>query len=219
MTQNLTRGGLQAAKIVNLKTNEEVLCMFNPFEYTIAKQNSYQRGNQTGQDAPNVTFQQGGPRTLQLTLYFDTLAAGTSVMTHTDKLAKMMNIEPSTVNAQSNKGTPPEVKFVWGALTFKAVITSMTQRFTLFTPDGKPVRANVQVSFQELLPEQSVQAQDDTAQPAGTQGQTTTVTQGDRPDNVAAANGGDPNNMRNTMDANNVDDPLRMRNGTQMRPG
>ena len=66
---NLTKGGLAPATLTNLDTNEIVNFMFNPFEYTLSKRNTWQDKPLTGQNLPYINFQQGGAITLKLTLH------------------------------------------------------------------------------------------------------------------------------------------------------
>src|SRR5262245_23799716 len=50
---------------------------------------------------------------------------------------------------------PPPVLFVWGKLSFKAIIEKLSRKITLFQPEGTPARATLTVSFKEYktLPE------------------------------------------------------------------
>ena len=101
MGMNLTRGGLAPAKLTNLVSGAEVRCMFNPFEYTLTKQNSWENNPVIGQNVPEVVFQQGGAQSLRLTLHFDSLPQGDDVRKYTDPLWKMMMIDPSKRNERS----------------------------------------------------------------------------------------------------------------------
>ena len=40
--------------------------------------------------------------------------------------------------------------FTWVSLTFTCVLAEATQRFVMFLPDGTPVRARLQVTFDEF---------------------------------------------------------------------
>lgn len=217
MTQNLTRGGLAAAKMINLSNNEEVLCMFNPFEYSIAKQNSWQQAAEIARDAPRVTFQRGGTMSLTLQLHFDTLAENKDVRDTTNKLWKMMMVDESTEHAASGKSAPPEVAFSWGRLYFKAVITNMTQKFSLFTAEGTPVRALVNVTLMQMFPDNEFPEQPGGAASAQSVVQAVTVTEGDHIDNIAAETG-DPSDWRALAEQNNVDNPLNIVPGQQLTP-
>jgi hypothetical protein len=57
------------------------------------------------------------------------------------------NLCSRTNRSNSDKKEPPRVAFHWGVFRFAAVITNMTQKFTLFMKDGTPVRAKVDITF------------------------------------------------------------------------
>lgn len=212
-----TRGGLKPATIVNLSTNEEVRCMFNPHEYTLTKSNSWEAKPVRGKNVPKVTFKQGGAQSLKLTLHFDTLAEGADVRDLTDPLWKMMLVDESSQNPRSGKSAPPQVAFRWGKLSFEAVIKTLSQKFTLFIDDGKPVRCTVDITLDQLIDVDDYQPQDPSSEGAGQTEQLVTVIEGDRMDNVASSSTGDPGSYRDIAEANNVDDPLKVKPGQQLR--
>ena len=210
---NLTRGGLSPAKIINLSTQDEVPCMFNPFEYTISKQNSWERESTKGKNVPKHNFQKGEAKILSLTLHFDSLAEKRDVRDYTYKLWEMMLIDTQSIDDTTGKGAPPAVAFEWGRLYFEAIITSMKEKFSLFLSDGTPVRSTVDVTLEQHT--------DDTVYEPQMQGQgagqgapqTTTATEGDRVDNIASANNTD---QRTIAEQNNVDDPMNIPPGTTL---
>jgi hypothetical protein len=73
-----TRGGLEPARIVKVDDSgnpvegEAVDFMFNPFEFTITKANTWTENKRDGKNVPEVTFSHGGAATVSLTLHFDT---------------------------------------------------------------------------------------------------------------------------------------------------
>ena len=46
---------------------------------------------------------------------------------------------------------PRKVLLVWGRLSFPCVLTSLSVRYTLFSPDGSPLRAIASCAFAEAL--------------------------------------------------------------------
>ncbi len=123
--------------------------MFNPPEYTIAKGAQIAEIAIPGIDAPILQFVRGQTRTLALELFFDTTRIGSSltkvvdVRLLTDIVAELGRIQPNT-------HAPPRVRFIWGlGLSFRAIVDSVQQKFTLFNPAGIPVRATMTVSFKE----------------------------------------------------------------------
>src|ERR1051325_5208667 len=209
---NLTKGGLAPSTLTNLETNEIVNFMFNPFEYTLTKRNTWQDKPVTGQNVPYINFQQGGAITLKLVLHFDSQATGKDVRTFTDKLWKMVLINESKVDAKTGKGQPPAVVFDWGKLHFKAVITSLSQNFTLFTETGIPLRCSVDVDLQQYIDEPGEMG---TAQAGGSTSASapTTAVQGQRLDNMTK----NPNDQRKVAEKNNINNPLKVPAGTKLK--
>jgi hypothetical protein len=121
-------------------------------------------------------------------------------------------VDDSTRHSQSDKATPPEVAFEWGRLYFKAALTNMTQKFTLFDDQGTPLRCEVDLTLEQMIdiddygPQSPVAAAATQAAP-----KVATTTSADRPDTV-----GGPEAMRSVAEANNIDNPLRVPPGTNM---
>src|SRR5215510_16153468 len=93
-------------------------------------------------------------QTLEMELFLDTYEehregsrsmnqAGDDVRTQVRRVTDLMNIDP-TIHA------PPVLMFTWGSLSFTCVLARASQRYTMFRPDGIPVRAKLQVTFTEF---------------------------------------------------------------------
>jgi hypothetical protein len=210
-----TKGSLKPAIIENLSTNDKVYCMFNPHEYTLTKQNQWEAGQTKGLNVPKVKFKQGGAESLKLQLFFDTYAAGTDVRQHTDLLWKMMMVADDKKNQKNNKSEPPRVAFHWGSFFFRAVITNITQRFTLFDKDGVPLRTTVDVTFQQVEDPEEHPRQNPTSG-GGAPRKTYVVEPEDRLDLIADKVYGDPTQWRLIARENRLLDPLRLRDGQQL---
>ena len=122
---------------------------FNPTEYTLAKGAQIAEIAIPGIDAPILQFVRGHTQTLTMELFFDTTQIGMGeapvldVRTLTEPVYQLVQI-------QSNTHAPPRIRFVWGAgLSFRAIVDSVQQKFTLFNPLGIPLRATLTVSFKE----------------------------------------------------------------------
>jgi nucleoid-associated protein YgaU len=210
-----TRGGLEPAVIVNKDTNDTVRCMFNPHEYTLTKQNRWERGQTKGKNVPRIKFSQGGSQTLKLQLFFDTYAEGTDVRTHTDPLWQMMMVNSDKTNPRSNKSEPPPVSFQWGGLVFDAVITNMSQKFTLFFKDGTPARTTVDITLEQLADDQDFARQNPTSG-GGEAPRTRLVKAGERLDLIAYDEYEDATEWRRIAQANALTHPLRLRPGQRL---
>ncbi len=217
-----TRSSLQAARIFEVDDAGEekgggihVACMFNPYEYTVSKTNTYREENQNRSDVPSFEFQKAGPQTLKLSLLFDTYEAGEDVSLETNKLWKLMESKTRREGNQDRKVPPPEVAFEWGVFRFVAVITNMTQKFTLFLADGTPVRAKVEVTFTQHKDLNDYPAQNPTSG-GGDIERTWRVIAGDRLDLIAYKVYGDATRWRIIADYNGVQDPLDLNVGQHL---
>jgi hypothetical protein len=214
-----TRGDLVTALIYEAdekgnKIGFEVPCMFNPFEYTVSKTNNYAEDPKNKSDAPHMDFKKAGAQTLKLTLTFDTYEKDEDVSKTTNKLWKLMEpTKPKKGNPK--KKEPPYAAFEWGVFRFAAVVTNMTQKFTLFTKSGTPVRAKVDITFTQHNDLNDYPGQNPTSG-GGPIMQTWNVTRGDRLDTIAASVYGDATKWQLIAEYNNIDNPLALITGEQI---
>jgi len=143
---------LEKAKITNTVTGTSIDVLFNPEEYTINRDNNFAQMAIPGKRGPLQQFAHGNMQTLEMELLVDSYelyegqnkAAGDDVRNLTRKITDLMNIDP-TIHA------PPVLLFTWGSLTFTCVLARASQKFIMFRPDGIPVRARLQVTFNEFI--------------------------------------------------------------------
>ncbi len=157
---------LAKALIINLDNgSKRIPCLFNPTEYTFSKQNTWVQGHTSGTDMPALEFSSGLPATLQMQLLFDTYTERKDVReAYTDAIWELMSVDPSLKDSKTQRSRPPMVRFQWGkSWSFDAVITSINQRFTLFLDDGTPVRATLDVSFQQVKDSRQLRPQNPTS--------------------------------------------------------
>jgi nucleoid-associated protein YgaU len=130
----------------------EIKVMFCPKELNISKQNNWQAANSPQTNTPKFDFKGGGAETLKLQLFFDTYVEQADVREkYTNAICDLMKIDEQSRDKKTKKGRPPTVRFQWGqSVGFNAVITNISQRFSLFLPNGTPVRAVLDVSFQQF---------------------------------------------------------------------
>lgn len=189
---------------------EKVEVMFNPAEYSLEKGNQFSSAPLPGLSNPVFSFVSGDADTLTMELFFDTYTneGGSDVRLKTDKIARLLDIDRD-IHA------PPPVKFVWGKLTFKAVIERLSQRFTMFLENGVPVRATLNVTFKEY---KTISEQLD---PKPTRSSDWTkhrvVGEGDRLSLIAAIEYEDPSVWRVIADANDIDNPRLIQPGQELR--
>ena len=191
----------------------EIWCLFNPNEYTFTKHNDWRQIESLGKNIPELKFAGGKSMTLKMQLFFDTYAIGEDVRQTTDRIWKLMLINPNLTDSKTGKGRPPKVMFHWGSTwSFKAVITDISQKFTMFRHDGIPVRATLDVTFLQADEVGVYEAQNPTTRGQAGHKQRV-INEGDTIDWIAHEEYGDCTKWRLIADTNNLDDPLKLKPG------
>lgn len=216
-----TRGSLEAAKIyeVDKKGNPtgglSISCMFNPFEYTVSKANTFNEKPGNDKDTPQAEFSKAGPQSLKLILLFDTYETKKDVSEETNNLWKFMEAKNHQDGSKNEKNEPPQVAFEWGVFKFVSFITNMTHKFTMFLPNGTPVRASVDVTFTQYTDVNDYPKQNPTSG-GETIERIWQVRAGDRVDTIAAEVYGDATQWRAIAEHNNIVNPLRLQPGQEL---
>jgi hypothetical protein len=205
---------LTKATITNLYTREKLNCLFNPTEYTVAKTNNWPAKPVVGKDVPKLDFTGGGARTMTVELMFDVFEEpNADVRQHTDKLSNMTLIDQSKKNPKTKKSRPPYVLFEWGEnWQFKAAITSLSIRFTLFRANGVPARALASLTLTEAVDENEKPGTNPTsyAEPGMKRRM---IRPRDTLAGIAYEEYGSANEWRQIALANRIDDPLSIEPG------
>ncbi|MCA9903679.1 MAG: LysM peptidoglycan-binding domain-containing protein [Anaerolineae bacterium] len=127
--------------------DQTVPVMFNPTEYSLTKGAQIAEIAIPGLDSPILQFVRGQNARLTVDLFFDTTDSGMDnnardVRDETTPFFELVRIQPKT-------HAPPRIEFVWGSLRFKAIVESINQKFTLFAPNGNPLRATLTMTMRE----------------------------------------------------------------------
>lgn len=144
---------LEKAILTNTVTGVKIPVQFNPEEYTLSREINYAQAAIPGLSAPILQFVNGNMQTLEMELFLDSYeqhktgsaivnVAQSDVRVLVNNVTGLMAIEPGT-------HAPPVVLFTWGSLAFTCVLAQCTQRYTMFLPDGTPVRARLTVRLNE----------------------------------------------------------------------
>ena len=204
---------LQKAEIYEIddygnKGAVKIPCMFNPSEYTITKTNNFGETPDGTGNSPHADITKVGAETLKLSLIFDTYEKGKDVSKDTSPLWELMKRRDD----ESNE--PKQVAFKWGVFIFTAYITNISQRFTMFTHEGVPVRAKVEVSFTHY--EKKYKKQNPTSG-GGPPERTWRTIAGDRLDLIAFTVYNDSTQWRRIAEYNHLDNPFILRPGQTLQ--
>lgn len=205
---------LKVMSDIKPKHAEEIVCMFNPTEYSLT-----QTAKVTFTNAPNKpgpTAEYGGANALKLgvTLFFDEyeLANGDITPKITRLLSWTLPMEATRKPKQSP--TSPLVAFIWGNSQiehFCGYLTSVDVKYKLFSRSGKPLRADVTIALEGANPDYELT--NPTSHATDTT-QTATVIEGQTLQTVAYIELGKPAYWRAIADLNGIDDPLRVAPGS-----
>ncbi len=208
--------GIKKAELA-IEGGETLQVMFNPASYNLSFAASYSEKRVIGLDGPIGQYIAGDSETLEMTLYFDTYQpptvanpaeGGTDVTRITRKLAALVQIKGSLHR-------PPKVTFRWGGIHFSGVIVSVRQAYTMFLPDGMPVRARVDLTFKSILDVKQSRHQSPFESPDRTK--LRTVHEGDQLWNYAWEEYGDMEQWRLIAKENGIMNPLDITPGQKIR--
>lgn len=176
--------------------------MFNPAEYNYAQSINYTNPENGQPIASDFKFD---PFTV--TLFFDTYTNEKPLdekedvrLKYTEKFAELLK---PTQDAQQTRHQPMCI-FSWGSFNIKGKIQKVDQKFSMFLPNGIPVRATVTITIlptatnkevKELLGKEACR-------------KLWTVKSGDRLDLIANQALKDPAQWRKIADANHISNPL-----------
>jgi nucleoid-associated protein YgaU len=199
---------------------QEVAVLFNPNRLTFRKTARWVRAPLPQRDSQPAQFTHGEPATLSVDLLFDTYEAGTDVRAYTRQIFGLTTIED-----HGGLHRPPLCRLVWGRYDFEDftwVLESLGQTFTLFLPDGTPVRATLACSFRQWRSDQVELKLLDKQSPDVAK--TRTLVRGETLASLAAEEYNDPALWRPIAEANGIDNPRLVQPGQvlsipPLRPG
>jgi nucleoid-associated protein YgaU len=187
----------------------------NPPEYTLTKGAQIAEIGIPGLDSPLLQFIRGTNEQITLKLFFDTTQERTDVREKTQKFYQLVKIN-------SDLHAPPICKLTWGKSMgglvgkstgtegtqenkFRGIVSNITQRFLLFSPDGIPLRAEMDLTFKEFktigqqLRELKLKSADHT--------KLRTVRRGDTLSGIASEEYDDSGKWREIASANEIANP------------
>ncbi|MCY1236175.1 hypothetical protein D9M68_376740 [compost metagenome] len=202
---------------------------FNPTELQFDKQVQLAEIGIPGLDAPLQQFVRGNAEKLTLELFCDSTDKGMgigaqSVTKETDKYYQLVKLIPAL-------HAPPVVTFIWNdqfpgnelgkawggsqrRTSFTGVAESVRSRFTLFSPEGIPLRATVNLVLREWRPIEQQLGKQNPSSPDRShahvlqRGETLTAVAGDYYERAGE--------WRAIADENSIEDPRRLAAGLRL---
>lgn len=189
--------------------------LFNPKEYSISKAAQAPRQstpNAEGSGTPQFTGPD--PQSMSVELFLDATeeGQGARVVEYVDFL--MESCSATRPSKDARQPSLPIVIFGWGSTTsFPAFVKQVQVKYTLFKPDGTPIRATCSVTLEEVPDPQRRQ---NPTSGGDTAHRTHTVVAGETLASVAWDTYRDPTLWRALAERNGVDDPMRLAHGMRL---
>jgi len=181
--------------------------MFNPPKYQLQKTNQFAEIGIPGLGSSVLQFVSGSSQSLNMELFFDTTDTGVDVRLFTGLVMNLVDVDSET-------HAPPRLLFVWGTLIFPCVIESVSQSFDYFNAIGMPLRATLTVTLKEYITVSDVLSSIPLL--SSDKVKHHTVIEGDTIQSIAAKEYEDPKKWRAIAEANDIDDPLGIKPGTEL---
>lgn len=138
------------------KVGEPFTVWINPASYTHRTQISYNDRQAQGSGGPSPEFNRVAQEEVSFELVFDATgvippAQGQSYANGVADAIAQFTTLAVTLNGAIH--SPNYLILAWAQLQFQCVLTSMNATYTLFRPDGTPLRAKVAVTFESFSSE------------------------------------------------------------------
>ncbi len=137
---------------VTVRQGEKLEVMINPASYSLQKTISYNSGKAIGQMGVGQDFSAVDPEKVSFDLVFDGTGVVDSGQTEVKDLVSQLN--DIVYLYDGNKHEPNHVRLLWGSLIFFGRLETMSLEYTLFKPNGEPLRAKVKLAFKGFMSKQ-----------------------------------------------------------------
>jgi nucleoid-associated protein YgaU len=224
---DLTPPTFEKAQIVKLKDDgtddgDAHVCMYNPENLQFTRSPAFEDKEVSGEENSQKHRKGGGKATLTVKLLYDTtrtmkkatdgvdVTKGDDVRKYIDFLYQLLKEK-----TDSTTGKQPYCSFRWGKKLYivKGFLTNLSVTYTLFAPNGTPLRADVNTTFEE---QSSLSKLDEVKQNPTSRSEarkTWVVREGERLDYIAYQEYKNPAHWRHIAITNRIEDPFSLRPG------
>lgn len=185
---------------------------YNPSSLSISKSVEWRGFSVSGEDKQKKQFASGNAKTLTLSsVLFDTSMLGeknvfTNFIAHLEQMTLVQEYEGDGIR-------PPILTISWGDgnYFFESVLTKLDYDFTMFSKKGTPIRANVNLTFEEIETESTKK---NTVSAQSTK--TYIVKSNDTLQGIAKSQLGSEAKWKIIAVANGIDNPMELSTGTSL---
>lgn len=138
--------------IIGMEINVELIAQYNPKEVQFDKSAEWTPHKTTKNNSADLEYSSSPARTLSMELLFDGYEEDEDVSeTYVAKLMQLINVMDP--DGDELRKRPSIIQVVWphkGETKFQGVLQSVSTKYTMFNPDGKPVRATCSIKVLEV---------------------------------------------------------------------
>jgi hypothetical protein len=151
-----------------------VTAQYNPKELSIAKNVPWQKHQKGNTDGLQYEFTGAEGRTMSLDMLFDGVEEDASIADPVSVLETLAKVRDAT-SSDPEMRRPHHCVVVWGTVMgddqrFQCVITQITAKYTMFSADGRPLRATVTLQLQEATRVSMASSSDDSSSSSSSSG-------------------------------------------------
>jgi Contractile injection system tube protein/LysM domain len=192
----------------------EIVCMFNPTEYTLTQSVSVSRNTTPATAGGTPEFGGASPMSLSMSLFFDDFASAKGDVT--PKITTLLSwTKPTKKSRDAGRPCAPLVAFKWGGNpqldSFRGFLTKVNVTYSIFRKDGTPVQAKVEIGIEGQ--HETTPGTNPTSHAVNSR-RTHTMIEGDTLQSVAYDELANPAYWRAIAELNAIDDPFRLSPGT-----
>jgi LysM repeat protein len=176
------------------------------------KSNTFSEINVPGLETPYIQYSKGNSGSVSMEVFYDTYGDGRDIKDVRDYSSQLSDL----LNIDTDLHAPPPLSLIWGmpkTEPFTCVLEKVSTKYTMFSSDGIPVRARLNITLKEFKTalntrEQGKQSPDKT--------KTHVTKRGDSLWLIASEKYGDPSMWRPIADKNKIKNPRFLEPGIEL---
>ena len=150
---------------IHAYSNKERTSLTKSFEFLVSVENlsqfyaiNYQKTGGIGTDSQEAAHSKTEPRKLQFNVVLDNTCVfnsdlGLKVGNKENIIQKVDNFLTVCYKYDRNQHSPPPLKLDWGEVKFDCRLESVDVKYSLFDKGGNPLRAELDITFIEDIPQ------------------------------------------------------------------
>jgi hypothetical protein len=149
-SSTITYPGAKKVAIIGMEIDVDLVAQYNPKEITFEKSAGWTPIPGAKANNPDLEYGSSPARTLSMELFFDGYEEDVDVSeVYVAKLMQLINVMDPDGDEQRKRPTVVQVRWPHDSTKFTGVLSSVSTKYTMFNPDGKPVRATCSIKVTE----------------------------------------------------------------------